>query len=500
MNGESKVIPFETLQSRRTARQSPNSIFALGRTIFIQGVAERLGRFFALVDDELFRLSVQADDGALQSLYFSHMRYLRCQRAAVREHYLLGLTKVYEAFWRKMPLPHFGSAQTTAPNAGLGLLESDTLEKSLAVNGMIEKGGALFRKELYALDKRFMAMLGKPESPIEVNPVSPLVLCRSFSLTIDSLLLDIKIKLLVYKLFEKEILATFGSVYHELNAQMIRAGFYPSLPQAKFTNRQRMANNGEGFDAGLDPGLDSLGLARLQLDASRVCVRTSRLSSQARKKPTTAGPTDTPCIESLLREADRLIRSGDMVLTDEQMKRLVAARRAGFYDIPGRQASYPRLEDVVGMVGMIFAGILEDPLLPAPIKALLSGLQIPVLKIAMTDPTFIAEKNHPVRILLNSLAQAGSRVGKGLELERSVYRKISLIVDQTIKGFEREPGLFYQLLEDFTTFMAIEYRSSLAAEESTRLETESKERVCQAHRPIALMDLLIAEKSTMYCV
>ena len=140
MNGESKVIPFEKLQSRQNVRFSPNSIFALGRSIFVQGVAERLTRFFASIDDELFRLSEQADNNALQSQYFNYMRYFRCHRGLVQEQYLGGLTSVYEAFWRKMPLPHFGPEKTPGSDIDLTLLEDESLEESLAINGMIENG------------------------------------------------------------------------------------------------------------------------------------------------------------------------------------------------------------------------------------------------------------------------------------------------------------------------------------------------------------------------
>ena len=47
-----------------------------------------------------------------------------------------------------------------------------------------------------------------------------------------------------------------------------------------------------------------------------------------------------------------------------------------------------QVEDVIDMVGMIFAYVLEDSHLPALVKALLASLQIPVLKIAILEKFF----------------------------------------------------------------------------------------------------------------
>ena len=183
MNGESTVIAFEKLQSRQkeAAKHSSNKIFVQSRSMFIDAVAERLGRFFAALDDELFSLSEKADNCVRQAQYFNDMRYLRCKRDGVREQYLRELTAFFEAFWRARPLPDLGLASTGGGLGELALLENEILEERLAINGMVEKCNILFQKDLYALDKRFMALLGKPEAAIEVNPVSPLVLCRLFA-------------------------------------------------------------------------------------------------------------------------------------------------------------------------------------------------------------------------------------------------------------------------------------------------------------------------------
>ena len=62
--------------------------------------------------------------------------------------------------------------------------------------------------------------------------------------------------------------------------------------------------------------------------------------------------------------------------------------------------------DVINLVSMLFDFILEDRQLPSIMKALLSRLQIPILKVALLDRSFFNRGGHPARKLLNELAMA----------------------------------------------------------------------------------------------
>ncbi|HAZ89329.1 MAG TPA: DUF1631 domain-containing protein, partial [Marinobacter adhaerens] len=60
--------------------------------------------------------------------------------------------------------------------------------------------------------------------------------------------------------------------------------------------------------------------------------------------------------------------------------------------------------DVINLVSMLFDFILEDRQLHPVMKALIGRLQIPVLKVALSDKNFFNRGGHPVRKLLNELA------------------------------------------------------------------------------------------------
>ncbi len=76
-------------------------------------------------------------------------------------------------------------------------------------------------------------------------------------------------------------------------------------------------------------------------------------------------------------------------------------------------ASHGRLDldaveaDTLDIVTLIFDAIAQDRDLPLAIQALISRLQLPILRIALLDRGFFAQPGHPARRLINAMARAG---------------------------------------------------------------------------------------------
>ncbi len=54
---------------------------------------------------------------------------------------------------------------------------------------------------------------------------------------------------------------------------------------------------------------------------------------------------------------------------------------------------------------MFFDIILDDRNLPIEIQALVSRLQLPILKVALKDRSFFTDRKHPARQLINEIAR-----------------------------------------------------------------------------------------------
>ncbi|MGH1372359.1 MAG: DUF1631 domain-containing protein [Cellvibrionaceae bacterium] len=107
----------------------------------------------------------------------------------------------------------------------------------------------------------------------------------------------------------------------------------------------------------------------------------------------------------------------------------------------------------IDLVGMLFEYMLSDDNLPDSIKALLSYLHTPFLKIAFIDKDFFEQTEHPARLLLNNMAEAGVKwVSNDGTCQYDIYDKIKNIVSRVLEEFKNDVRLFAELLLEFSSY------------------------------------------------
>ncbi|MFO8142719.1 MAG: DUF1631 family protein [Marinobacter sp.] len=144
----------------------------------------------------------------------------------------------------------------------------------------------------------------------------------------------------------------------------------------------------------------------------------------------------------------------------------------------GESVSFGQVDgDVINLVSMLFDFILEDRQLHSVMKSLIGRLQIPVLKVALSDRNFFNRGGHPVRKLLNELAL--SAIGwteKRAGMRDPLREKIEQVVDRVLNEFTDNVGLFDELLKDFGHFMDIDRRRRELVEQRLRDAEEGRAR------------------------
>src|SRR5690606_34709611 len=114
-------------------------------------------------------------------------------------------------------------------------------------------------------------------------------------------------------------------------------------------------------------------------------------------------------------------------LSVQEVSQQMMAQIAAKSDEPG--AIDAKDMDTIDLVGLLFEYMLSDDNLPDSVKTLLSYLHTPFLKIAFIDKDFFEQTEHPARVLLNSLAEAGSRwVSNDGSSQYDMYNKIKTTV------------------------------------------------------------------------
>jgi len=130
----------------------------------------------------------------------------------------------------------------------------------------------------------------------------------------------------------------------------------------------------------------------------------------------------------------------------------------------------------IEMVAMLFDFIFDTKDMPDGIKALIARLQIPVLKAAMLDGAFFAKRNHPSRLLVNELAQAGLGWSPAMGPEDPLYKKISVIVHKILDGFSDDLTIFEELRAELTRFLEEEEEAAEANIATTAEEINQRDR------------------------
>ncbi len=130
----------------------------------------------------------------------------------------------------------------------------------------------------------------------------------------------------------------------------------------------------------------------------------------------------------------------------------------------------------IELVAMLFDFIFETKDLPDGIKALLARLQIPVLKAAMLDGAFFAKKNHPSRLLVNALAEAGRGWTPVMGTNDPLYSHIDALVHRILDGFSDDLAIFDEAREKLERFLADEEQAAEANIQSTAEEIDQHDR------------------------
>lgn len=443
-----------------------------------QQLKQALQALFDNADDTLFQMADRATSNAEQNAFFEAMRDLRLKRKSIERGFL---QKVFETFSNLNQYEIGRAPQLDAVSfESLSLVQNDDLEESVAQDTMVSKVMSRDAMALGHLTTRINTLVSKKIDD-RTNPLGPRALCEAFLDACRSLGVEIKVKLIIFKLFDKYVLTELDQLYAEANQLLITAGVLPELksapparrPQGRAPGTARSAVAG-GDAAGVvaDMGSEEVQEVFGALQALLSEVRGSGLPR--REVPADAVPITSNDLMRLLSHLQQHLSAQkvDDIDVRFQLDSLLtrASAKSGRSRVVGQVD-----DDVINLVSMLFEFILDDRSLPDSLKALIGRLQIPMLKVAVLDKTFFSRGSHPARRLLNEIASAAMGWSEQDDLQRDVlYQRIEQVVLRLLNDFVDDPGIFSELLSDFLAYTGDERRRSELLEQRTRDAEEGR--------------------------
>ncbi|AHL76849.1 thymidine phosphorylase [Stutzerimonas stutzeri] len=444
-----------------------------------------LQTLFDNADDSLFEIADRATSNAEQNAFFEAMRDLRMKRRGIERSFL---QQVFESFAKLNQYEIGKPAQSEASFESLALVQNDELEESVAIDTMVAKVISRASQSLSHLTTRINVLVSKKLDD-KNNPLGPQQLCEYFLEACRSLGVEIKVKLIILKLFERYVLTDLDQLYAESNQTLVAAGILPELqsaqprrsPSRPGASGSSAPRSGTGFSEAPAFSDDGAHEAFGTLQALLSELRGSALP--ARNLPSDAVPISSNDLMRLLSHlqsrAPQQVVEYDLQGQLEQLLHRVSAK-SGKSRVVGEVD-----EDVINLVSMLFEFILDDRTLPDSLKALIGRLQIPVLKVAVLDKTFFSRGSHPARRLLNEIASAAMGWVDQDESQRdSLYQKIEQVVSRLLNDFVDDPAIFSELLADFLAFTGDERRRSELLEQRTRDAEEGRAKAEMARKEV----------------
>lgn len=512
-------------------------------------LSNNFSHFFTSCDDLFFDLASKAGSNKEQNLYFDSMREVRMKKPQVWSLFKEG----FEENFRNLTKSRISGASKKSQQENISLesiqlVDKDDMEQDVAIVGIVNKARIDNQELLYQLNCRFDYLLPDVKVNEGNNPLDPAQICNAVARALRVLDLDIRCKVILLKHLDRTVIVELKNIYSLANELMVSAGV---LPQIRFGVKKTPSAVAPGIAeaaavaAAADPAL-AQGIAQAAAAAM------GQVGAQAQSGMPAAGYSGTVSLGQVLSMFQQLRQTG--IHIPNAVSRPVTATSAPIapeqlidslttLQLSADYLEQPHLynirtvvekvleenkakgkpdalnqsdEDIINLVAMFFDFVLDDRNLPVPFQALISRLQIPVLKVALKDREFFSHSDHPARKFINDIA--ASAVGwdqAEKEAQDLLYKEVNRVVHHVIEHFSGDIVVFEQALVQLQNALKSELNKATVLEKRTQEAAQGKakaehareqanqalfKRLRDAHIPDNVMSFLVRDwqKVLMY--
>jgi hypothetical protein len=344
-------------------------------------------------------------------------------------------------------------AATGLTASKIGLVDDQQLEVTIRLSELGRRLQEECSAALYKLYQRFVTLLERPDLSGDDNPVAPEGVCHGLSEMFADLGERHEESLERLNEIATRLVQELPVLYAELNEVMARHRVHAARTQSR--NDREVAGTREARNR-TDP------MAALQ--KSMLAHRQPENPYSSSSSP--GGSTDAAAAAYGAAMFDQLLGRLNQWQQQGQSDLFGGAGGAGGIGVgienalqalkTGDLAPLMRAQEAatLDVLAALFDALFDDPKLADAIKAAIARLQIPLLKAAVLDPGFFSDREHPARVLLDTMAAAAAGLGPDVDGEHPVCAELRRIATAVQVEFERDPEVFANHTAELETFMA----------------------------------------------
>lgn len=458
----------------------------------VTGLHPPLQQCLGAFEQQLFARAEQAHHANEQQDCFAARQRVEQDRAALGQRFANQLVTAFDRIGRHAPAP---AGQPVAWGQ-LELLDPVEHELSMALEQRAARAEARHGPLLQALGYRLGVLIAAPPLEGDSLPPGPHALIHAFHHASLSLNLPLPQQLALLQCFDQSVLQALAPLLDALNKRLQAAGILPHLRATQLPrhviSRPQVVAYAPAADATPAPAARGGETAHEPI-AVLESLRDLLARQRSNRDDGAGQPTGRAASPEELQTALGALQQHLVAVTDHASRELRSAQRLREELLAhlnnDKPADAPRTElsgeqgDTVELVAMLFEQLGQQLQRNGNAHALLGGLQLPLLRMAMTDHDFFEQHEHPARQLLDTVTATANEWLDGSDDESN--RPLAAKLEQLVLRARQEPpsaGLYTSLLADIKHHVDLLSRKAQAAEHRHLEAAQGRERLDQARQ------------------
>ena len=451
---------------------------------------ERMEMFLPRAEEALLDAADKMTTNQDQHPYFEAGKLLAHESRHLQQNFYSGAVKNLELV---MSGGQVDAGETfKGGGGGLSLVDKEVFEDWITLKVMATRAESQFHDALLHLQLRFDQLFGISLSARR-NPLHPALLCNAFGTALRLIPLRAKTDRIILEVFEQTVVNSLGDLYAQCNEILSDNGVLKELDVGRYL-AERYGRPAPPGTAGSRPPASKPAAEKPVEDRPPA----EKVEATPAPQEPVAAPAQAPAAEqavavsepaakqfsvqqniarhayeavqrlmSLQAEKSRGVgaaASGDVVAaepvkTEEFNHLLSSLQRQGeaqpeaplgdriqqaLADEHGERAALDhQLATAVEVIQNLFEGILGNAAISELVRNAIRRLELPFLRLLLTDDSFLRIETHPARQVLNRMAKLGVRGSANLQSnEQEIVQRAEVICGD----FDGDVGVFESAL------------------------------------------------------
>ena len=473
------------------------------------------------LEEELIRITQQSSGGQSQHEAMEALPELKRGRPHFQNR-LMGLLEGKFATLGK-PQPDAARSNTRQSNGGLSLVDPHDFDETMALEDLATRTELHAGNAIYDLCHRYAVLVAAPPLDSETLPPGPTILSSVLGEAAAGLGLQHEHRLLFYRLCDRRLFGASESLYSRLNEHLKVSGILPDLRsylprRSSATQRQDEAlppeqeepartTTAANFSAPMSPATNFTpaqgmvsppsGMSELHtlLDARR-----HSLQPQAAATAQSAQFTSMPELQEALAALQALPSRKVGPHAGENLAKEVVSELQRSAPAGATPQLQPEHRDALDLIGLLYDQLLTETRSEGVAQQLLSSLQVPLLRVALSDSDFFTVRNHPARRLLNLVLETANLWldRSGDSFDAALNQRLQRSVQRVTTEFQGDIGVIEREADDLDSHLRLLSRRAEIAERRQVEAAQGRDRLRDARTAAsaAIGTLVAGQKTT----